>query len=97
MQEGRDPKLGFVATEVGALLEFRIDSAATTSAGGKVPLRLSYLASYEHMGKARALLHRCDVASRTPPATPLPLHATLSPLHGNDRAPVRTRQCARAS
>ena len=61
MQEGRDPKLGFVATEVGASLEFRIDSTATTSAGTMVPLRLSYLASYEHMGKARA--PRCSTAS----------------------------------
>ena len=56
MQEGRDPKLGFVGTEVGASLEFRIDSSATTSAGDKVPLRLSYLASYEQMGRARASL-----------------------------------------
>jgi len=52
-----------VGTEVGATLEFRIDSSATTSAGDKVPLRLSYLASYEHMGRARASLWSCHFPS----------------------------------
>ena len=43
-----------MGTEVGARLEFRINSNATFSTGKTVPLRLSYLASYEKMGKARA-------------------------------------------
>ena len=42
-----------MGTEVGAWLEFGINSNATFSRGKEVPLRLSYLASYEKMGKAR--------------------------------------------
>jgi hypothetical protein len=52
----------FVANEPGSLLEFVIDTEATTP-GNHVTLRISYLASYERHGMARVqCVHGCSCA-----------------------------------
>lgn len=54
MNEGTDmkPRLGFITTEPGAVLEIQLFPWVSTSSSSR-GIDLLYLQSYEHMGKVR--------------------------------------------